>query len=1349
MNNTKIAGKPALSVELHCHTEQSRFDSAVSVRKMVKTAAALGVKKMAVTEHGVLTSADEFASVCREYGIEPVFALEAYVRLTEKSPEGRCHMCLYAKSDAGKRAISEAVTESFYHMEKEIPVMDAKLLNKYFAKGSYGHGEVIATSACISGVICGILQTNEKMQKEIDKLQLRLEKTGYVPLDRSDLEAQEQVVSHLAEQIEALKPVAEKKFGAKKRALKKMTGTDYDTMKAALDAEMAETEEAAAKLKSLKEQKKKESKKLTVIRNEYKDAEKKADAAKALLAKIESCKKNMDTPENLKARAKNMARSYERLFGKGNFYLEIQYHRMAEEKTVMPVIAEIAKELDMPIVAANDAHMADGSSDSIRAREIMRSLRFMKSKAPGQMWQEAGTADKELYIKTERELRNILSEIFDAETIERAMNGREELLAKCHLSKEEKDHYPRFSSEIPGESSEECLRRKVAEGALWRFPEGMTEEYKAKVEYELDVMCSMNVADYHLIVQDYMEYARYLGKYDFTQLPAGFEEHKFDKEWLKEHSKGMIGLGVGPGRGSAAGSRVCYLLGITDIDPEKYGLVFERFLNPERITMPDIDCDMATNIRDMAYDYVCHIYGNDCVCHIMTKNRMQARASVDYASKLLGDRLYSDTTHFKNTAKQIKDLITFGELPDRNVIVDKFADKNVADKNALRIYDDAKLILGVFKDYGMHAAGVVISDGVPVQEHIPCMMDTKTGVLKTQCTMTEVEEAHHLLKMDFLGLLNLDIITGTLRMIEKRTGKAIEISDVPFESEVFEKIYAKGFTNGIFQVESNGMKQMMKQANPKTIEDIIILVSMYRPGPIDSLPKLLPVMAGKKEASYLVPELKPILSATYGCIVYQEQVMRIVRDLAGYSYGRSDLVRRAMSKKKASVMDAEKQNFIYGNEKEGIKGCVGNGIAAEDAAKIWAEMEDFAKYAFNKSHAAAYSVVSYYTAWLKYHYPMEYITVALSHISSGTPEKQAQKRKGFADDLKTLEIPFMGPDINRSEAKFAIHDDKVYFGLSNIKEVAGKADAIIKERKENGNFCSLGDFIYRTRVSGNTLANLIYAGAFGSICPHSRKAMYDAVYDMAIAPAKERKFDAVGIIRNKTKTLENADTEKKKENALKALSSVKDVLNTLYYTDEEDSDVLIREKEVLGLMLSGHPADDYGTEEENGCIRLSEAAETEHAFVMGQITDLRTVRRKSDGKEMAFFTLDMPDGEIKVCCFAKEYEKYGEYIRENTVIKIGGKISEITDDFNGEDEKTMQIIAKSIGKLQPKPKEIIVFGDEKTKEGWMAFRKRLSAYETEGGFPLILFNLARNCFQETGMFVSKDILKSSYFQAEM
>ncbi len=1348
MNNAiKIAGKPALSVELHCHTEESRFDSAASVRKMVEKVAALGVKKMAVTEHGVLTSADTFASVCREYGIEPVFGLEAYVRLTEKSPEGRCHMCLYAKSDAGKRAISEAVTESFYNMEKEIPVMNAELLSKYFAKGSYGHGEVIATSACISGVICGILQTNEKMQKEIDKLQSRLEKTGYVPLDKSDLETQEQIVLHLTEQIEALKPVAGKKFGVKKRALKKMTGADYDAMKAALDTEMTITEEAASKLKSLKEQKKKESKKLTVIRNEYKDAVKKADAAKELLAKIESCKQNMDTPENLKARAKKMAQSYERLFGKGNFYLEIQYHRMAEEKAVMPVIAEIAKELDMPIVATNDAHMTDGSSDSIRAREIMRSLRFMKSKAPGQMWQEAGIADKELYVKTERELRDILSEVFDDETIERAMNGREELLSQCHLSKEEADHYPKFSSEIPGESSEECLRRKVAEGAKWRFPNGMTEEYKAKVEYELDVMCRMNVADYHLIVQDYMEYARYLGKYDLEHLPAGFEEHKFDKEWLKENSKGMIGLGVGPGRGSAAGSRVCYLLGITDIDPEKYGLVFERFLNPERISMPDIDCDMATSIRDMVYDYVCYKYGKDCVCHIMTKNRMQARASVDYASKLLGDRVYSDTTHFQDMAKKIKGLITFDELPDRSIIVDKFA----GDKNALRIYDDAKLVLGVFKDYGMHAAGVVISDGVPVQEHIPCMMDTKTGVLKTQCTMTEVEEAHHLLKMDFLGLLNLDIITETLRMIEKRTGKTIEISEIPFENEVFKKIYAKGFTNGIFQVESNGMKQMMKQANPKTIEDIIILVSMYRPGPMDSLPKLLPVMAGKKKASYLVPELEPILAATYGCIVYQEQVMRIVRDLAGYSYGRSDLVRRAMSKKKVSVMEAEKQNFIYGNEKEGIKGCVGNGITAEDAAKIWAEMEDFAKYAFNKSHAAAYSVVSYYTAWLKYHYPAEYITAALSHISSGTPEKQAQKRKGFADDLKTLGIPFMGPDINKSEAEFSIYDGKVYFGLSNIKEVAGKADAVIKERRENGKFRSLGDFIYRTRVNGSTLANLIYAGAFDSICPYSRSSMYDAVYDIAIAPAKERKFDAVGIIRNKTKALENADTEKKKENALKALSSVKDVLDTLYYTDEDDSmmDVLVREKEVLGLMLSGHPADDYGTEEENGCIRLSEATEAEYAFVMGQVTELRTVRRKSDGKAMAFFSLDMPNGEIKACCFAREYEKYGEYIRENAVIKIGGKISEVTDDFNGEDEKALQIIAKNIAKLQPKPKEIIVYGDETTKEGWADFRKRLAAYEAEDGFPLILFNLARNRFQETGMFVSKDILKSPYFQAEM
>ena len=1325
-----------LHEELHFHTENSQFDSADSVEKMVKRAKELGVTQMAITEHGVLTSIDTFMSVCKEENIKPVAGVEAYVQFTDAAEE-KCHMCLYAKDYIGYQAIGMAVTDSFSNMYRKTPIMNEAILKKYFGKGSKGYGHVITSSACISGIICKIFQTNQVLEKKANKLSDALKKLDYKPADDTPVKELENKIQIITDRINELTPISKRTFKNKEKALQSLNGDDLKAMQSQLEVEKEETKTAVVEISKLKDEKSNLRKKLTQANKIYKKEVEIENKATFTLKELEEIKSKMLSKEEQQKKANDRVNMLTNLFGEGNFYLEIQYHRMPEETVIMPIIAKMAMDHSIPIVATNDAHMAYPGENNVRARQIMRSLRFISSKKAGMLWQEAGVADKELYIKSQEELKEILCEIIPETIVEKAIIGRKELLDQCNLEIPKENHFPKFTSEIPGETSEDCLIRKVKEGIMQKFPAGLSKEYQERVKKELQIMCDMGYADYHLIVQDYVEYARLIGKFDLENLPDGFEKYKFDKKWLKEKSKNLIGIGVGPGRGSAVGSLVCYLLGITNVDPMKYDLFFERFLNPERVSMPDIDIDFPINIREYIFDYVAWKYGSDNVCHIMTKGLQKARKAIDNCSKLLGDRYHGDTTHFSDLASKLKDMIEDDELPQRTAVMEKFPDNQIA----LRIYDDACLVKDTFVSYGMHAAGVVISDGAPVKSYIPLMKDTKAGLLKTQCDMVQVEECHHLLKMDFLGLRNLNIITDTLRMIEKNHGEKIDIFSIPFEKEVFHSIYASGFTNSVFQVESQGMKQTMRRANPQNISDIIILVSMYRPGPMDFLDDLIEVMNGKKKASYLIPQLKPILEETYGSIVYQEQVMQIFQQLAEYSLGGADLVRRAMSKKKADKLAKEEKAFIYGDAKRGIKGCIGNGISEKDAKTIFDQMTDFAKYAFNKSHATAYSIVSYQTAWLKYHYPHEYIAVCFSY-------SEKEKRKGLLDDCNMLHIAFKNPDINKSEVNFSVKDGSIYFGLKDIQKVATKSKIIIDERNQHGEYKSLADFVYRTGIRRDCLKNLINAGAFDHIMSCSRKAMIEQadLFD-----------DLIKTVQDKKKILKEENlTAKRKENALKALNNLKDTLESSYISDEKDDIVekLLNEKEAIGLMLSGHISDNYGSEKDNNCMKLSEVVPCKVGSVMGVISDLRIVNRKADGKRMAFFTLDMPDGDINVCCFAKEYEQFSNIIAENNVLKITGEISEKVDEFQsnkeeGEIVKIMQIIVKKAVKLNPIKNKIVVYGNEKDKNSWQEFRNRLSEYEREDGYPLILFNMQINRFQNTQLFVSKEILHSNYFNAEM
>lgn len=1309
-------------VELHVHTEDSQYDSVVKMEDLAKRLKELNCTKVSITEHGTLTSVDAAKQIFDNYQIEYVPGVEAYVRLFPTAPEGRCHLCLYAKDDIGYHAISKAVTKSFELMERKIPVMDEKILKTYFCVGA-GHDHVIASSACISGVLANVLQINEHAEVKIKKIKNNLQKKyGKIELSTPSNETVkllDEQIQLLEAEITQLEPIAEKKYGNKLRGIKKMEkDPDFQSLWDALQKEMQETEKAAARLKEVKAEKKTKKLQRTKANNEYKDQMKKFDKISDSIAKIKELENMKQNSDDLYELAKERALFYQKVFGAGNFYIELQNHHMEEEKRVFPILLKLAKELDIPVVATNDAHMVNGSEESRRARQLIRSMRYIESKKSGQMWQEEGVADKELYVKSEEELKEALLEIMSESDADIAIANRSRLLDNCHVELKFEEHYPKYPSEYSEESSEECLIRKANEGIAKYFPNGFDEEHQKRMETELSTMCSMGFADYHLIVQDYLNYARLLGKFDFRQLPDGFFEHIYDIPWLQKKSKGLLGIGVGPGRGSAVGSLVCYLLGITSVDPLKYGLLFERFLNPERISMPDIDVDFAIHLKPYVYNYVAHKYGADHVCHIMTKNTMQIKKSIDNCSKLLGDRLYGKTTYFDAPAKRLKAMIYDDKFPKESEVKQAFPN----DKNILRIYQDAKLVVGTFVSYGMHAGGVVISDTKAVKEHVPLMLDP-SGEWKTQCDMIQVEEKHGLLKMDFLGLRNLNIISNTLWMILETKGKKIDINTIPFEREVFESIYGEGNTNGVFQVESPGMKDMLRKAKPTCIEDIIILISMYRPGPMDYLPELLKVMSGMKRPEYLIPELKPILGNTYGAIVYQEQVMQIFQQLAGYSLGGADLVRRAMSKKKMDKLQKEEPAFLYGDESRGIIGCEKNGIPVEKAKILFDQMLEFAKYAFNKSHATAYAIVSYQTAWLKYHYPEEFLCVSMGYVD----KKEA--RKSFLTDCQSLNIEVCLPNINSSKAEFSIKDGKILFGLSYVANVGTKASKIVEERKNNGKYTSFENFVSRTCISGNVLCNLIMTGAFDSFGV-SRKILKEKAQTCDF-------IEAVKKIKDKKKILASEDlTERRRKNAENAIQSAICLLKIPKSFEQDDLlNNLIAEKEYLGIMLSGHPMDDYGTPNELCVTSLANVIPTNDAAIAGVITDLRIL----EGRKMAFFTLDSKEGTLPVCVFKRVFQSCRDLLVENQPVRITGKITTKEDNFNGENKLILEMITEKMKPLERKKRDIIVYG-EPGKEHEI-FNKLQKYLKNTGGSPLIYFNPTKG-FIKTGMFVQNSILES-------
>ena len=816
---------------------------------------------------------------------------------------------------------------------------------------------------------------------------------------------------------------------------------------------------------------------------------------------------------------KEAALRYEKIFGKGNFFLELQDHGIPEQRQVNHELIRMSRETGIELVATNDVHYTY-SSDA-EAHDILLCVQTGKSlKDENRMRYEGG----QYYVKSEEEMRRLFP--YAPEAIENT--GK--IAERCNVEIEfGVTKLPKF--DVPdGYTAWEYLNKLCFEGLDKRYTDNK-EELKKRLNYELGVIKDMGYVDYFLIVWDFIRYAR------------------------------EQGIMVGPGRGSAAGSLVSYTLGITKLDPIKYDLLFERFLNPERVSMPDIDVDFCFERRQEVIDYVVEKYGKDQVVQIVTFGTMAARGVIKDVGRVMDVPYVQCDTIAKMIPQELN--ITIDKAMKANPELKKIYE---TDETVRKLIDMSRRLEGLPRHTSMHAAGVVISQK-PVMEYVPLSRGSD-GSLVTQFTMTTLEELG-LLKMDFLGLRTLTVIQNAEKLVRRDKGIELDMDKIDYEDKKVYGMLGAGKTEGVFQLESTGMKNFMKELKPGNLEDIIAGLSLYRPGPMDFIPQYIKGKNNPDEIHYDCPELEPILKATYGCIVYQEQVMQIVRSLGGYTLGRSDLVRRAMSKKKASVMEKERQNFVYGNEEEGVPGCIHRGISEKTANKIYDDMIDFAKYAFNKSHAAAYAVVSYQTAFLKYYYPVEYMAALMTSVIHN-PSKVAE----YILSSRKMQIEILPPDINFGESEFSADHGAIRYGLSAIKSLgAPMIRAIVEERKENGKYQSLRDFIERMsgrELNKRAIENLIKAGALDQVAGNRRQKLmvYAEIVD---AVNQEKKNAMTGQM-----SLFDLISDEEKEAYEIQMPKVEE------YSKEE---LLSFEKEVLGVYISGHPLEEYEERWRNSSYR--------------------------------------------------------------------------------------------------------------------------------------------------------------------
>ena len=894
--------------------------------------------------------------------------------------------------------------------------------------------------------------------------------------------------------------------------------------------------------------------------------------------------------------AKEYALQLSSIFGADNFYLELQDHDLPEQRSVNQGIMRIARETGLPLVVTNDAHYL--RREDAKMQDVLLCIQTGKTvDDPNRMKFQT----EEFYLKSEEELRQLFPNCPEA------FENTAKIAQRCNLEFVfNQYHLPSFP--VPeGYTNEEYFRKLCMDGFAQRY-ENPPESYRQRLEYEIRVISNMGYVNYYLIVWDFIRYAK------------------------------ETGIPVGPGRGSGAASIVAYCMHITEVDPMQYALIFERFLNPERVSMPDFDTDFCQERRGEVIDYVMKKYGSDHVAQIATFGTMAARGAIRDVGRALNFS-YAETDV---VAKLVPTMPLHITLKEALEVSPKLKEMYDADDRVKTLIDTAMRLEGMPRNTSTHAAGVVIT-AEPVCSYVPLSRNDDTIV--TQYTMTTIEELG-LLKMDFLGLRNLTVIEDAQKQI-RRIQPDFDIDKVPDNDPETFAMLAEGKTQGVFQLESAGITGVCVNMKPASIEDLTAIVALYRPGPMDSIPKFIANKLDHKKITYKTPHLEPILRVTYGCIVYQEQVIEIFRSLAGYTMGQADNIRRAISKKKQKVIEAERKVFVYGDPEQGIPGCMGNGVSEQAAQSIYDEIVEFANYAFNKAHAVCYAVVSYQTAYLKCHYPHQYMAALMTSVLDS-----ATKISGYIAECKDLGIATLPPDVNHSEDTFTVEDNAIRFGLGAVKNVGrGLIRTMVNKRNEGGAFRSLEEFVRRMgegELNKRAVENFIKCGAMDCFGRNRSEllAVYETVMD-SVAAARKRNLDGqMGMFSLLTQEEEQDSVPIPKLNEL------------------QKADLMLMEKETTGIYLSGHPMDDYrpylrGT----GIVPIGKLMDEESTYRDDEIVSVagivQTVKMKTtrNNSMMAYVTLEDNTGAIEMLAFSNVLSQYGGYLQENQPTVVIGRLS--------------------------------------------------------------------------------------------
>ncbi len=951
--------------------------------------------------------------------------------------------------------------------------------------------------------------------------------------------------------------------------------------------------------------------------------------------------------------AEQAALWHKNLFGE-DYYIEIQNNGIQEQVLANQKLIKLARKLDIPLVATNDAHYL--KREDAYNHEVLLCIQTGKRMSDEDRMK---FDTDELYVKSPEEMIEYFSSFPDA------IENTVKIAEKCNVEFEfGHTILPNYDVPEEFETHYDYLKKLCDDGLKERYSE-ITEEIQARADYELSVIKKMGYVDYYLIVWDFIHYAK------------------------------SQGIPVGPGRGSGAGSILAYSIGITDIDPIKYGLIFERFLNPERVSMPDFDVDFCYERRQEVIDYVSRKYGHDHVSQIITFGTMSARMVIRDVARVL-DVPYAEADSLAKMIPNELHITIKKALEQNRELKEKY--ENEPDIKSL--LDIAMGLEGMPRQASTHACGIVITKD-PVDTYVPLYV--RDNQISTQYIMTTLEELG-LLKMDFLGLRTLTVIQDTINLVKQDRGIDVEVDKEMADPKVY-KQWQEGNSSGIFQFESQGMTNFMKELKPDCLEDLIAGVSLYRPGPMDQIPRYVKGKQNPGHNEYTHPSLEPILNVTYGCMVYQEQVMQIVRELAGYSLGRADLVRRAMGKKKLDVMAKEREVFIHGQVDENgeviVPGCVRNGIDEASANKIFDEMAEFAKYAFNKSHAACYAVVAYRTAYLKTYYPAEFMAATLNSFLGNL-----DKIPEYIDECKRLGIEILKPEINKSSSKFTVENNKIRFGLGSIKNVGiAPVDAIVEERNVNGDYTGFINFCERTIEKGvnkKCIESLIKAGVFAEF-EQTRATLLASFEQIVESIQSSKKKGLEGQV-----SMFDMGTDEEKEQLQKQKYSFE------IYKEVSDKELLSMEKEMLGIYISGHPLEKYreqiqaqtnistldlreideqmNTQLENNIIEKPKFVDGQKIRYAGIITSIKKKYTKNN-KIMAFVTIEDLYGSAELIVFESTYLNSKDALIEENIVLVEGRLSIREDD-------TTTIIASSIQNFGEKKQNILIFditdlGEEK------------------------------------------------------